>query len=533
MIVSEFIGRLGLQTDAASFAKGEKQLGGIGASLGKLGAAFSGVLAGGAIANWIHSLTEQGAALHDQSDRLGMSTQALQEYGLAAKLSGSSAEALEVTLRMLSKNTSKADEGGKELAKTFKAQGIALNDAQGNLRSTDELLESVADALQRTENPTERTALALKLLGRQGAGLLPLLKGGAAGLRELRGEAVALGGGLSDELVSAADELDDNLVRLNFSWRSFSSIIGVKVLPMVNGLVTGMIKVSRWFATTWQKTSFLQSAFAVLGVTALLAARQMIAGWLAAAAPLILIAALVGVVALAIDDIYNLLTGGKSVIGKWLGEWIGVEKIDSAVRSWAAGVEILTAAISQLFKLPLERLKDLAAGFAILSEDSRDRKGRADKIAEWKQAIAKAKGGKVAVPTPFVAGAGGTETSSGARGSGSAPVASGGVSGERGALAGNGMREGRVSVGTAAWAKTALGMGANADLTTSASASAPGAGGGANVNATTNQTINVQSGADAREIARQARKAAQQANAEQAQAVRDALVNRRASGAAP
>lgn len=62
--------------------------------------------------------------------------------------------------------------GMERAAKGFRAIGVDVTDAEGNLRDINEVFPEVIDKLQAIESPTERAAAATVLLGQKGAQLL-------------------------------------------------------------------------------------------------------------------------------------------------------------------------------------------------------------------------------------------------------------------------------------------------------------------------------------------------------------------------
>jgi hypothetical protein len=90
-----------------------------------------------------------------------------------------------------------------------------------------------------------KTALAVELLGRSGADLIPLLNGGAAGLAEMRAEAEQLGLVISAEAGRAAEQFNDDITRMGAAVRGASIEVGTQLLPVLtdlSGQVVAMAK---------------------------------------------------------------------------------------------------------------------------------------------------------------------------------------------------------------------------------------------------------------------------------------------------
>lgn len=116
---------------------------------------------------------ENADNLNKMSQKIGVAVESLSALGVQAKLSDVELDSLQGGLAKLAKNAADAAAGGKENAATFKAMGVSLKDANGNLRSTEDLLGDVAKRFASYEDGAAKTALAQRALGKSGADLIP------------------------------------------------------------------------------------------------------------------------------------------------------------------------------------------------------------------------------------------------------------------------------------------------------------------------------------------------------------------------
>src|SRR5690348_9785531 len=100
MIVQELFSVLGLKVDKGQFDAGERALDGIKTIAGAVIAAF----AVDKIAGWVHSVAEIADGASKASAKLGITAEAVQELGYAAKLSDIEQGEFESTLGKLAKN---------------------------------------------------------------------------------------------------------------------------------------------------------------------------------------------------------------------------------------------------------------------------------------------------------------------------------------------------------------------------------------------------------------------------------------------
>lgn len=258
-------------------------------------------------------------------------------------------------LKMLAKNAFEAADGNEKLGAAF--SGVALRDAAGKLRPTNELLTDLADKFVAMPDDTTRTANAMKLFGKSGGDLVPLLKKGSAGIAELSARANELGVVMSDDVINAGGQFDDAMKDVRDSLTGLRNELGgpfikifaeglkgitsffIRMRPYIARLVKGLMDVGQRFAgmgrlimsviekvagmfegTFLSKLmdgldimSLLEAAIIGLGVVMALAAAQAIIAWVAAFAPMILLATLIGLI---VDELYNFIEGNDTLLGR-------------------------------------------------------------------------------------------------------------------------------------------------------------------------------------------------------------------------
>ena len=126
--------------------------------------------------------------------------------------------------------------GGGSAADSLAA--IGLNAAKLRTMKPDEQLGAIADAISNIQDPAEASAAAMSIFGKGAASLLPLLKGGAGGIRALMAEAEALGLVMSAEDAAAAAEFESAIKRLWAQIRRLWFEIGRQVAPVLKGLAS-------------------------------------------------------------------------------------------------------------------------------------------------------------------------------------------------------------------------------------------------------------------------------------------------------
>ena len=185
----ELVATFGIKTDKGSIKKSE-------AALNKFKNAAKAavtIFASGMIVNSIRNITNEVAAMGDNIDktskRLGVNAQALQELRFAGNLAGVSNESLSMSLRLVQKSALEASQGSKTYVEDFARLGVTVTDANGQLKSAEQLISEMGDGFNALTSDTEKTALAQSLLGRSGSELLPLLAQGTEAIKAQRKEA--------------------------------------------------------------------------------------------------------------------------------------------------------------------------------------------------------------------------------------------------------------------------------------------------------------------------------------------------------
>ena len=150
----------------------------IGAEFKKAGKAV-GMIAGGAavagaaIIAFGQHIADLANELTDASTKTGIAIETLGGLRLAAAGSGVEFGKLEGGLIKLTGSIAAAAEGSGPASDAFKALGISATDAEGNLRSSDEVFNEITETLSQVENQTLKNSLAMDIFGaKAGAALM-------------------------------------------------------------------------------------------------------------------------------------------------------------------------------------------------------------------------------------------------------------------------------------------------------------------------------------------------------------------------
>lgn len=166
----------------------------------------------------VRNVIGDAADLVDLADKVGVATDDLQRMQYGFKLAGIEAGEVDGLLTQWSKRIGEAYTQGGRLADILKANGIALTDGEGHLRSSVDLMRDYAELISRAGSDQERMTLALAGFGKAGDGMVLALRDGAAGFDKLMKAADDAGGVLDEEILRKAAEIDDAFDKI---WRNF------------------------------------------------------------------------------------------------------------------------------------------------------------------------------------------------------------------------------------------------------------------------------------------------------------------------
>jgi hypothetical protein len=202
-----------------------------------VGAAFLGVRAA---AQSFSAAIAIGGQLNDLSARTGESAGNLLILRRAFENAGAGADSVGTTINRLQRAIVNAGEGSKEQAEAFAKLGLNLDDLKS--QTPTEQLQSVAQALSRVGTDSDRTALAMDLLGRSGGELIPLLR--AMGV-ELDVAKAQLGSTpeVMNRVSQAFDTIGDNLGAIGEKSTEFAAGLLEKLAPALAQITTSIANI--------------------------------------------------------------------------------------------------------------------------------------------------------------------------------------------------------------------------------------------------------------------------------------------------
>ena len=202
---------------AAEAGKLQGAVSAVSGGFAALGGVAAAAAAGIGFATQIKDAIDLADSFNKLSQKSGVAVESLSRLNYAAGLADVSTEALSTGLKKLNVSISAAAGGSAEKAALFKALGVSVKDAAGNVLSADKVMAQLADSFADSGDTANKAAVAVELFGKAGTDLIPLLNAGSKGLNEMGDEAQKLGIVLGTEFAKNAEEFNDNLHKISVS----------------------------------------------------------------------------------------------------------------------------------------------------------------------------------------------------------------------------------------------------------------------------------------------------------------------------
>ena len=272
----------------------------LGTNLTNAGQAMAPISAAGAVvAGSLGALAVKSGQAADDLNTLskvtGLSVQQLQLYKAGADLVDVSVETIARSQQKLTKSMSSAADGTGTQAEAFKKLGISVTNADGSLKSSDQVFNETIQALSGVSNETERNALAMTLMGKSAQELNPLIEDGGKTYQQLAQTMAENDLKFVDqETLDGANRFNDALDTLKASGLATLQTLGTQLAsylaPAMETIAGALEKVLGWLSQLSPQT------LTIIGVVAAL---------IAGIAPVLLF---LGKIAFAISSITSLMS---------------------------------------------------------------------------------------------------------------------------------------------------------------------------------------------------------------------------------
>lgn len=231
-------------TASSSFGSSFKT--GLG-NVAKVGAAAFGVFTAAAgagtaaLTSGIKGVAEYGDMIDKTSQKVGMSSDAFQQWDYVMNLAGTSMQECSMGMKTLTNKIDDAKNGSASALEMFEGLGISMEDL--NTMSREDIWGATIKGMQNLEDSTERAALANDLFGRSGQNMTPLFNMTNEELNEAIANTDKYNMVLSEDAVKASAAFQDSLTTMSGAFSGLKNSLMADFLPGVTTIMDGLTEV--------------------------------------------------------------------------------------------------------------------------------------------------------------------------------------------------------------------------------------------------------------------------------------------------
>lgn len=248
-VVNGLTSKLGIQLPD-SMKQSMNDMGSLDASSLALAGGFAAVAAAIVKAEKaLISMTKEAASNADDLLTLasvtGTTTDSVQELNYMADLTDVSLDRIKDSLKETTNKMQEAAAGTGDAYDAYQRLGVEITNADGSLRSAQDVFYDTIDALGEIKNQTERDALAMDLMSESAQELNPLIDLGGEKMRAYAQEAHDMGYVLDNDALKSLQAVDDAYSRLQNTQEGVKNQLSAEFAPYLEefyGDVTTMVK---------------------------------------------------------------------------------------------------------------------------------------------------------------------------------------------------------------------------------------------------------------------------------------------------
>lgn len=217
------------------------------------------------------SMTKESASNADDLLTLasvtGVTTDSVQELNYMADLTDVSLDRIKDSLKETTNKMQEAAAGTGDAYDAYQRLDVEITNADGSLRSAQDVFYDTIDALGEIKNQTERDALAMDLMSESAQELNPLIDLGGEKMRAYAQEAHDMGYVLDNDALKSLQGVDDAYSRLQKTQEGVKNQLAVEFAPYLEEFYGDLTSGIKTIGSTLQQSG-LVDAFGMLLETA-------------------------------------------------------------------------------------------------------------------------------------------------------------------------------------------------------------------------------------------------------------------------
>ncbi len=145
------------------------------------------------------------------SNQTGITTDTLQGMAYAARFVDVEMEVMQKGLQRVVRAYSEASAAGQDYIQISDGLKVSINDANDDVKTSEQLFYDTVDALGSMASATEREAAAQEIFGKSYQEIMPLVRAGSGALKDYTEQAKETGNVIDEGLVKVLGKLDDQM----------------------------------------------------------------------------------------------------------------------------------------------------------------------------------------------------------------------------------------------------------------------------------------------------------------------------------
>jgi hypothetical protein len=214
---------------------------------GALGAAAAAGALGASSFKGVSGFAQHADNVGKTADKLGVSTDKLQQLRYAGERTGVSIKTLDMALQRMGRRVAEAAKGTGEARNAIAELGLSAIEL--NELAPDKALGLVADKLELVGNQKDRMRLAMKLFDSEGVAMVNTMRGGSKALKNYGKEAEKVGYILSEKSIRAAEKNRDAYLDMSTSMGAMKYQLANEFMPTFTRL---FVNITKWVAENKQ-----------------------------------------------------------------------------------------------------------------------------------------------------------------------------------------------------------------------------------------------------------------------------------------
>lgn len=220
-------------------SKAGKAFGALGSVAKGVGVAVSASAAGvTALGAAVTKMAASNDVIDKMSQKVGISTTAYQEWSYAMGQSGVDIGMLQTSMVKVTSSAQAAIDGNKGYAASFDELGVSITDADGKMRSQEDILNDTMLALADVEDTTKRAVLGQDLFGKSFSTLNPLLNAGSQGITDYKDRAHELGLVIDEDIVKSSASFGDTVSDMKDTLGALATNTLAPLLPVLGDVAS-------------------------------------------------------------------------------------------------------------------------------------------------------------------------------------------------------------------------------------------------------------------------------------------------------